>query len=202
MTLAVFLAALAVLPADRLAMADRLFNKGDYAAAVVEYKALVGEKSIAADELSYRLAECARAAGQADEAMRHYAALVRDVPDSTYAGAARLQLALAATGDERLRALAALDTDRVEPSVRAAALYHLGAERNDAEILRRCVQADPGGRYAPYADLRRGTLLTNAADEVARRKGVEILLGIAFGKGSLADEALFLAASVLSLIHI
>lgn len=196
MTFAVLLAALAVLPADRLAMADRLFNKGDYATAAVEYKALVGEKSIAADELAYRLAECARAAGQADEAACHYAALVRDAPDSKYAGAARLQLALAATGEDRLRALAALDTDRVEPSVRAAALYHLGVEKNDAEILRRCVLAEPKGRYAPYADLRRGTLLTNADDAAMRRKGVEILLGIAFGKGALADEALFLAASV------
>ena len=196
MTLALLLAALAVLPADRLAMADRLFNKGDYAAAAVEYKALVGEPSIAADELSYRLAECARLTGRADEAARHYAALVRDAPDSQHAGAARLQLALAATGDARERALAALDTDRVAPSVRAAALYHLGAEKNDAEILRRCVQAEPKGRYVPYADLRRGTLLTNAADAATRRKGVEILLGIAFGKSALADEALFLAASV------
>ena len=196
MTLALLFAALAVLPTDRLAMADRLFNKGDYAAAAVEYKALVGEKSIAADELAYRLAECARATGRADEAARHYAALVRDAPDSKHAGAARLQLALAATGDERARALAALDTDRVAPSVRAAALYHLGAEKNDAEILRRCVQTEPKGRYAPYADLRRGTLLTNAADAATRRKGVGVLLGIAFGKGAFADEALFLAASV------
>ena len=185
MTLALLLAALAVLPADRLAMADRLFNRGDYAAAAVEYKALVGEPSIAADELSYRLAECARLTGRADEAARHYAALVRDAPDSQHAGAARLQLALAATGDARERALAALDTDRVAPSVRAAALYHLGAEKNDAEILRRCVQAEPKGRYVPYADLRRGTLLTNAADAATRRKDAAIPQGYALAKRAL-----------------
>lgn len=196
MTPGLLLAALSVLPADRLAMADRLFNRGDYAAADVEYRALVGEASIAADELSYRLAECARATGRADEAARHYAALVAKAPDSKHAGAARLQLALAATGDERLRHLAALDTDRVAPSVRAAALYHLGVARNDAETLRRCVQAEPKGRYAAYADLRRGTLLSNAPDPATRRKGVETLLGIAFGGSALADDALFLAASV------
>lgn len=196
MTLGLLLAALSVLPADRLAMADRLFNRGDYAAADVEYRALVGEASIAADELAYRLAECARATGRADDAARHYAALVAKSPDSKYAGAARLQLALGATGDERLRRLAALDTDRIAPSVRAAALYHLGVARNDAEILRRCVAAEPKGRYAAYADLRRGSLLTHADDPATRRKGVEILLGIAFGGSALADDALFLAASI------
>ena len=192
----ILFAALAVLPGDRLAMADRLFNKGDYKAAEVEYRALVGEKSIAADELHYRLAECARALGRADDAKTHYAALVEKAPDSKYAGAARLQLALAATGDDRLRQLAALDTDRVEASVRAAALYHLGSEKNDADALARCAKAEPKGRYAVYANLRRGTLLTQSDDAAVRRKGVEVLLGIAFGKSPLADDALFYAASV------
>ena len=40
MMLSILLAAISVLPADRLAMADRLFNKGLYAEAAVEYEAL------------------------------------------------------------------------------------------------------------------------------------------------------------------
>ncbi len=48
---AIVLAAIAVLPADRLAMADRLFNRGEYAAAKEEYAALRGEKSVPADAL-------------------------------------------------------------------------------------------------------------------------------------------------------
>ena len=35
--LALLVAAVSVLPADRLAMADRLFNRGEYAAARAEY---------------------------------------------------------------------------------------------------------------------------------------------------------------------
>ena len=196
MTFALLLASLAVLPADRLAMADRLFNKGDHTAAAVEYRALVGEPSIAADELDYRLAECARAAGDAADAATRYAALAEKFPDSKYAAPARLQLALAASGDARHRRLAALDTDRVPAGVRAAALYHLGAETGDVALLARCVRAEPKGRYAAYADLRRGTILTQAADAATRRKGVEVLLGIAFGGSALADDALFFAASV------
>ena len=61
---ALILAAIAVLPADRLAMADRLFNRGEYAAAKEEYAALRGEKAVPADELLYRLAECDRALGK------------------------------------------------------------------------------------------------------------------------------------------
>jgi len=53
---------------------------------------------------------------------------------------------------------------------------------------------DPKGKYAPYANLKYGSILNASADPAERRKGVEILLGIAFGKGPLADEALYLAA--------
>ncbi len=196
MTAWLLLAAMGVLPADRLAMADRLFNRGDYQSAEVEYRALEGEKSIAVDELAYRLAECARALGRADDAARRYAELVANSPDSKYAAPARLQAALAATGEERLRQLAALDSDRVAADVRAAALYHIGSEKNDAEALARCVKVEPKGRYAPYADLRRGTILTQSGDAAVRRKGVEVLLGVAFGGSPLADDAMFFAASV------
>ena len=48
------LAAIAVLPADRLAMADRLFNRGEYAAAKAEYAELSKDKSLSKAELVYR----------------------------------------------------------------------------------------------------------------------------------------------------
>ena len=50
--------ALAVAPSDRLAMADRLFNRGEYAAAQTEYAALAGEKEIAADVIAFRRLYC------------------------------------------------------------------------------------------------------------------------------------------------
>ena len=95
MTLSAFLlAAIAVIPADRLAMADRLFNRGEYAAARVEYAALSGEKSIPADEVIYRLAECDRALGKSAEARRGYGELLEKFPTSPRADRSRLMRAL------------------------------------------------------------------------------------------------------------
>lgn len=195
MTLALLLAALSVLPADRLAMADRLFNKGHYAEAEVEYRALENEPTIAADELLYRFAECERATGKKEPALKRYAELYGRFPDSKYAPRARFMHAMGMEGADRKRELAALDTDRLPADVRAAALYHLGIDNSDVEMLARCEKLDPNGRYALYASLRRGTLLAASKDAAERRKGVELLLGIAFGKhGELSEEALYLAA--------
>lgn len=195
MTLALLLAALSVLSADRLAMADRLFNKGRYAEAEVEYRALENEPTIAADELLYRFAECERATGKKEPALKRYAELYGRFPDSKYAPRARFMHAMGMEGMDRKRELAALDTDRLPADVRAAALYHLGIDNSDVEMLARCEKLDPNGRYALYASLRRGTLLAASKDAAERRKGVELLLGIAFGKhGELSEEALYLAS--------
>lgn len=189
------LAALTVLPADRLAMADRLFNRGKYAEAKAEYTALSAEESIAKDELLYRAAECERALGGNDMAKRLYRELYERFPNSRHADHSRFMCAMGETGDERIRLLRLLDGDRVRKDVRATALYHLGVETGDAAILDRCVKIDPEGRYAVYATLKRATILTNSKDAGDRRKGVELLLSVAFGKQSeLADEALYLAA--------
>ena len=56
--------AITVLPSDRMAMADRLFNRGQYEEAAKEYRALSGQEGIAADEILFRLAECDRVAGR------------------------------------------------------------------------------------------------------------------------------------------
>ena len=101
---------------------------------------------------------------------------------------------MGAKGAERSHLLAELDSDRVATDVRAAALYYLGSETADVEILSRCVKLEPKGKYAPYANLKIGTRLTSSDDPAVRRKGVETLLGIAFGGGPMSSEALYLAA--------
>ena len=196
MTLSAFLlAAITVLPADRLAMADRLFNRGEYAAARTEYAALGGEKSIPAEELLYRLAECDRAMGKSAEARREYGELINKFPTSPRADRSRLMRALAGTPEERTSELKVLDSDRVAADIRAAALYYLGSAANDPDMLARSVRLDPKGKYAPYADFHRAAILVKSPDAQVRRKAVELLLGIAFGKESkFSEDALYLAA--------
>lgn len=189
------LGALAVLPSDRLAMADRLFNRGRYAEARLEYAALEGAKGIAADELLYRLAECDRALGDAVRAREEYGRLVNAFPSSPHADRSRLMRALAGGEEERRIELEALDSDRVEASVRAAALYHLGTALKDPERLARCIKVDPKGRYSAYAGFHRAAILSDSADPKARREAVASLLSIAFGgESEFSREALYLAA--------
>ena len=135
--------AIAVLPSDRLVMADRLFNSGRYADAEAEYRALVGKTGVAADELAFRLAECDRVAQRNAAAMKGYAEVFTKYPDSRHADRARFFYAMGQTGVERRRQLLALDSDRVGAEIRAAALYHLGAETSDRELLAKCVRIDP-----------------------------------------------------------
>ena len=189
------LAALAVLPSDRLAMADRLFNRGEYAEAKTEYAALRGEPSVAADELAYRLAECERALGNAAAAGRLYGELLAKFPESRHADRARLARALSSDDDVARRLdLKTLDSDRVDPSVRAVALYHLGVATSDSKLLERAVRTDPKGKLAPYARYRRAAILVESKDAAVRRSAVGELLEIAFGENrELAPEALYLA---------
>ena len=193
MITSLFLLAVTLLPADRLAMADRLFNKGRYDDAVAEYRALTNETSIARDEILFRLAECDRVAGRTADALRGYSELFTKYPDSAHATRARFLNAMGSQGLVRRKLLAELDTDRVDLETRAAALYYLGTETSDEEMLAKCVKIDPKGKYAPYANLKYGTLLNSSEDPVRRRKGLEVLLGIAFGKSPLAGDALYLA---------
>ncbi len=193
--LSMLVAAIAVLPADRLAMADRLFNRGEYAAARVEYAELSKDASLPAAELVYRLAECDRALGHSADARREYGTLLDKYPTSPHADRARLMRALSGTQTERLSELRVLDSDRVAKDIRAAALYYLGSAANDPEMLAKSVKIDPKGKYASYAEFHRASILVKSADPVARRKAIELLLGLAFGKESqFSEEALYLAA--------
>lgn len=194
MTGALVLLAIAVLPSDRMAMADRLFNKGQYQDASVEYKALVNQQGIDMDELLFRMAECDRMTGRSEAARKGYSELIAKYPDSKHASRARFMYAMGAQGLERRKLLIELDSDRIDVETRAAALYHVGAETSDRDLLAKCVKLAPKGKYAPYANLRYGMLLNASQDAAERRKGIEILLGLAFGGSELADEALYLAA--------
>ena len=76
-----FAAALALAPADRLQMADKMFAKGLHAEAAREYAALRGEKTISADDVMFRIAECDRLLGREKEALAAYEKLLlRDLP--------------------------------------------------------------------------------------------------------------------------
>ena len=73
-------AAVSILPSDRMAMADRLLDKGDYARAKTEYVAVKGAAGIPEDEIIYRLAECDRLSGDSKEARRLYGELLNKYP--------------------------------------------------------------------------------------------------------------------------
>ena len=62
-------------------MADRLFAKGQYADAAAEYRTLVGQEGVKADEIRFRLAECDRAAGRKDDARKNYREVFTKHPD-------------------------------------------------------------------------------------------------------------------------
>ncbi len=197
MTLVVALfATLAVLPSDRMAMADRLFDRGAYADAKKEYVALKGAEGIAADELLYRLAECARATGDKTAARAGYGELLNKFPLSRYAARARLMRALAGTPDEQRVELKLLDTDTVPAATRATALYHLGLVTKDVSAFERCVKLDPNGPLAPYAKFQHASLAAASADSAVRRSAIGVLMDVHFGKDKeLAREALYLAAA-------
>ena len=189
-------AAITVAPADRLAMADRLFNRGAYADARSEYEALRGEDVLPYDDLLYRLAECDRAIGRKADARASYGELLERFPASRHADRARLMCALAGTDDEKRSELRVLDSDRVAADIRSAALYHLGVLNNDVDAFERCVSVSPKGRYAPYAKLRRASLLAASQDAAERRQAVRLLLEIAFSNnGEFSEEALYLAST-------
>lgn len=192
--LSFLLAAVTVLPADRLALADRLFNRGDYAAAQAEYAALTNEASVARDELLFRQGECERLLGQTTAARETYGRLLKAFPLSPLADRARLKRALTAADEEQQAELKVLDSDRVAKEVRAAALYYLGLARQDAFLLERAVTLDPKGSYALHATFHRAALLAKSASADERRKAILLYLDLAFGKDkTFAESALYLA---------
>ena len=97
---------ISVLPSDRLSMADRLFAKGLYEDAAAEYRTLVGQEGVKADEIRFRLAECDRAAGRNDAAHTGYREVFAKHPDSRFASQARFLYAMGAPKEERRKMFA------------------------------------------------------------------------------------------------
>jgi tetratricopeptide (TPR) repeat protein len=113
-------AALALAPADRLQMADKMFAKGLYSDAAREYGALRGEKTIAESDIMFRVAECARMLGKEKEAIPVYEALLRrDIPQ------AMRGVALYRVACERNDAAMFLDCEKTDPKGRYATLARL-----------------------------------------------------------------------------
>ncbi len=193
---AAFAAALAVTPSDRLAMADRLFNRGDFKTAREEYVALRGEKSIDAAELGYRLAASARALKD-DAATRADAeAFLAANPGHKLADSVRLMKAMAGTDAERRAELPLLDRDDVAPAVRAEALVRLAQATGDAALYSRALRVDPKGRFASYARLMHAMQLHGSKDEKERRLAVQELMELVYGSDTqYARDALFLAST-------
>ena len=159
-----FAVSLALAPADRMQMADKMFAKGMYAEAAGEYAALRGEKTVSADDIAFRIAECDRMMGREKEALSVYDSLVlRDVP----------------------------------ASMRAVALYRLACARNDASLFLKSFQADPKGRYAVFAHLKRALLLAKSDNAAERREATGIFLDLsASSEKYVAEEALYAAATL------
>ncbi len=196
MNLLILLASLAVLPSDRMAMADRLFDRGAYADAKAEYVALKGVGGIAEDELLYRLAECARLTGDKDTARAQYGELLSRFPLSRHTTHARLMKAMAGSEAEQRDELRLLDVDTTPRAVRAQVLYHLGNLNKDAKAFARCVALEPNGRYAPYAKFRHASLIADDPNPAVRRTAISEFMELHFGKDeTLAREALYFAAT-------
>lgn len=199
MTSAAILAAVAigVLPSDRLAMADRMFARGDAKGALAEYEALKGADGIAPDDLLYRIAESNRAAGNVSAAKASASALLTSHPLSPHAPRTRLLLAMLSKGSKRLDALKLLDAASIPSAIRAEALFRYGVEAGDAAALARCASLLPDGPFAQHALFRRAVILASSPDAAERRRATGDLIEMhrSSKDASVAKEALYCAAA-------
>ena len=192
----------AILPSDRLAMADRLFAREAYPQAIREYQALRGVQGIASDELLMRLAECARAENRLDEAEKTYRELITTCPNSRHVPQARLLAALTGPADQRLAALKALDADSIPKDVRAAALYHRAHETREVALYRRALEMCPEGPYAVAARYEAAVLELAASDATRVRTALGELIELSCSTNAFyACESLRAAAGSLFAAH-
>lgn len=192
----VLLAAVTVLPSDRMAMADRLFDKGEYERAKSEYIAIKGEPGIPADELLYRIAESCRLSGESEKARRHYGELINKHVYSRHLNRSRLMRALLLEGEAKVSELKLLDSDSVRNDIRACALYNIGVARGDRDALKRCIRLDPKGPYVHYAKFHHASLCADDPNPAVRRSAVGELMDVCIQSkdANLAREALYFAA--------
>lgn len=115
-----FAAALALAPADRLRMADKMYAKGLYAEAAKEYAALKSEKTVDAAEIEFRMAECSQSLGKGEEALPIYERLIRkDIPKPMRA------VALYRVASARNDAAMLLESEKTDPKGSCAVLAQL-----------------------------------------------------------------------------
>lgn len=192
----VLLAAVTVLPSDRMAMADRLFDKGEYERAKSEYIAIKGEPGIPADELLYRIAESYRLSGESEKARQHYGELINKHVYSRHLNRSRLMRALLLEGEAKVSELKLLDSDSVRNDIRACALYNIGVARGDRDALKRCIRLDPKGPYVHYAKFHHASLCADDPNPAVRRSAVGELMDVCIQSkdANLAREALYFAA--------
>lgn len=187
--------ALAVAPGDRLAMADRLFNRGEYAAARTEYAALAGEKELAADVVAFRRIYCDYQLGNKAVVRKDGEAFLKAFPASDSASDVRYFRAMSAEGQERINELRALDSDSVPVARRVSVLCELGRLTESAEAFERAIRLDPKGPLALYAKYYHAVLLSSSKDQAQRKKAICDLLDVAFGPDqSIGESALYSAA--------
>lgn len=187
--------AISIASSDRLAMADRLFNRGEYAAAKVEYDALSDAKDVAADVVAFRRVYCDYQLGNRAAVRRGGEDFLKRFPASESVNEVRFFRAMSAEGDMRVNELKALDSDSVAPVRRAAALCELGKLLNSADAFERAQKVDPKGPFASYAKYYHAVLISSSKDPAARKKAIEELLDVAFGKDkAISGNALYSAA--------
>lgn len=195
--LAILLSALAISNSDRMAMADRLFNRGDYAQAKKEYLALESEVGLDRAAILYRLVAAGKAMKEAAFVREKGAQFLQEFPGHEKENHVRFLRALMGTDEEKLHELKELDRDGVPNDIRAGALCIMGTQLNDESMLERSVKLDPSGSYTSYAKSTRATKLMKSADPADHRRAVELFLELVYGPDKqLAKEALYAATYI------
>lgn len=197
---AILLAALSVSASDRMAMADRLFNRGEFAAARTEYLALKKEPGLDRASLLYRLIAIGKALKDDALVREQSAVFLKEFPGHEKEYQVRFFRALVGTDEQKIAELKGLDHDGVPNDIRAGALCILGTQLDDDALLERSIKLDPSGSYTAYAKSTRATKLMKSSDPADRRRAVTLFMDLVFGKDQqLAKEALY-AATYLSYV--
>ena len=192
----------AALAEDRLALADRLFARGMYAQALKEYESLRGEKSLAADDVLYRLGEAHIALGDKQKAAAVFRELTSLSPDSPLKFRALLRLSSLVEGDERTKLLRRLGASSTPQDIRIPALYRLGlvleaenTPRSAAEcrkIYETLAAAGGNGAYAEYGKLRLAAILASSKDPKETAAATRYYTELASSSNAaVAEEALY-----------
>ncbi|MGN0846609.1 MAG: tetratricopeptide repeat protein [Kiritimatiellia bacterium] len=189
------------LPADRMAFANQLSKRGLYAEALKEYEAIRDDKTLPRDEIRFRLGEAYRNVGRSADALREYAELIKDHPQSRYVDYARLNRALLMTGESRERELLALDHKGASDQIRATALYWLGETFEGKKDMKgatdwylKAAKVSSTNDVARLSRLRAASLLSASAEVADRRQAQGFYLDLAeCGDPHLAAEAIFFA---------